>query len=246
MTCNHTTAYFDPSKRTVATFDASPFGLGAVLTQVDQTGQEHVVAYASRTLSDVERRYSQTEREALAIVWGCERFHLYLYGADFEIVTDHKPLELIFFNPNSKPPARIQRWALRLQAYTFTVKYKPGPTNIADYLSRHPLPSQPQRERLIAEEYVNYLVGHDVPKAMTLKEINLACQTDPVMQRLRQAITTGVWPADDPDLMPFGAKSSWSQQQQTILTLSCAELASLYPNPSNYARLNWRTNHTKV
>ena len=83
------------------------------------------------------------------------------------------------------------------------MKYKPGPTNIADYLSRHPLPSQPQRERLIAEEYVNYLVGHDVPKAMTLKEINLACQTDPVMQRLRQAITIGVWPADDHDLMPF-------------------------------------------
>ena len=134
---------------------------------------------------------------------GCERFHLHLYGADFEIVTDHKPLELIFNNPNSKPPARIQRWALRLQAYTFTVRYKPGPTNIADYLSRHPLPSQPRRERLIAEEYVNYLVGHDVPKAMTLREINLACQTDPIMQRLRQAITTGVWPADDPDLMPF-------------------------------------------
>ena len=151
----------------------------------------------------MERRYSQTEREALAIVWGCERFHLYLYGADFEIVTDHKSLELIFNNPNSKPPALIQRWALRLQAYTFTVKYKLGPTNIADYLSRHPLPSQPQRERLIAEKYVNYLVGHDVPKAMTLKEINLACQTDPIMQRLRQAITTGAWPADDPDLMPF-------------------------------------------
>ena len=72
LTCNHTTAYFDSSKRTVATFDASPFGLGAALTQVDQNGQEHVVAYASRILSDVERRYSQTEREALAIVWGCE------------------------------------------------------------------------------------------------------------------------------------------------------------------------------
>ncbi|XP_028418157.1 uncharacterized protein LOC114543323 [Dendronephthya gigantea] len=99
LTSNRTMAYFDPSKRTIATFDASPFGLGAVLTQVDADGQERSVAYASRTLSDVERRYSQTEREALAIVWGCERFHLYLYGSQFEIVTDHKPLETIFNNP---------------------------------------------------------------------------------------------------------------------------------------------------
>lgn len=203
LTSNNVIAYFDPSKRTVATFDASPFGLGAVLTQFDQQGNEHAVAYASRTLTEVERRYSQTEREALAIVWGCERFHLYLYGSQFEIITDHKPLELIFNNPSSKPPARIQRWALRLQAYIFTVKYKPGPTNIADYLSRHPLPSQSDRERQVAEEYVNYLVGHAVPKAMTLQEIDLACQADPVMQRLRLAITTDKWPSHDPALDPF-------------------------------------------
>ncbi|XP_028416022.1 uncharacterized protein K02A2.6-like [Dendronephthya gigantea] len=203
LTSNRTMAYFDPSKRTIATFDASPFGLGAVLTQVDADGQERSVAYASRTLSDVERRYSQTEREALAIVWGCERFHLYLYGSQFEIVTDHKPLETIFNNPASNPPARIQRWALRLQPYTFTVKYRPGPLNIADYLSRHPSRSQTTRERKIAEEYVNYLVGHAIPKAMTLEEVNSASKADPIFQRLRQAITTDVWPNNDPDLTPF-------------------------------------------
>ena len=115
LTDNNVMSYFDPQKKTVATFDASPFGLCAVLTQVDSTGQSHVVAYASRTLTDVKCRYSQTEREAISIVWGCEHFHLYLYGAPFEIITDHKPLELIFNNPNSKPPSRIERWGLCLQ-----------------------------------------------------------------------------------------------------------------------------------
>ena len=74
-------ACFDPTKHTELIVDAaSPVGLGAVLAQKTANSDEqmHVIAYASRTLTDVERRYSQTEREALAIVWGCERHHLYL------------------------------------------------------------------------------------------------------------------------------------------------------------------------
>ena len=110
--------------------DASPVGLGAVLVQ--QQGEElRVISYASRSLSDTERRYSQIEKEALAIVWSCERFHMYLYGADFELMTDHKPLECIF-SPTSKTCARIERWLLRMQPYRFTVEYFPGPKNIAD------------------------------------------------------------------------------------------------------------------
>ena len=70
--------------------------------------------YASRTLTDVERRYSQTEKEALGLVWGCERFHMYLVGSKFELWTDHRPLEFIF-SVKSKPSARIERWVLRLQ-----------------------------------------------------------------------------------------------------------------------------------
>ena len=96
-----------------------------------------VLAYASRALTDVERCYSQTEREALAIVWSCEHFHLYLYGSDFKLISDHKPLELIFNNPSSKPPARIERWALKLQQYRYTVVYKPVKSNPSDFMSRH-------------------------------------------------------------------------------------------------------------
>lgn len=86
---------------------------------------EQVVSYASRSLTDVERRYSQTEKEALALVWACERFHMYLSGITFDLITDHKPLEVIY-SRKSNPSARIERRVLRLQSYDFTVKYKPG------------------------------------------------------------------------------------------------------------------------
>ena len=110
--------YFNPSLHTQVIVDASPVGLGAILVQ-----EGKIISYASRALSGVEKRYSQTEKEALAIVWGCEHFHLYLFGSDFTLITDHKPLEIIFNNGKSRPPARIERWRLRLQPYDFTVTY---------------------------------------------------------------------------------------------------------------------------
>ena len=96
LVSSSTLAYFDrDAEETKLITDASPVGLGAVLTQVKK-GTERVIAYASRSLTDVERRYSQTEKEALGIVWGCERFHMYLYGVEFTLLTDHKPLEMIY------------------------------------------------------------------------------------------------------------------------------------------------------
>ena len=64
------------------------------------------------SLTDVEKKYSQTEKEALAIVWSVEHFHLFLYGNQFTLVTDHKPLEVIYGNRSSKPSARIELWVL--------------------------------------------------------------------------------------------------------------------------------------
>ena len=98
-----TLAYFNPALKTGVAAEASPVGLGAVLLQ------EHDKVYANKTLSSVERRYSQTEKEALALVWSVERFHVYLLSREFELVTDHKPLEIIY-SPKSKPNACIERW----------------------------------------------------------------------------------------------------------------------------------------
>ena len=115
LTSDAIMSYFDPQKETDLTTDASPVGLSAILSQrTPGRNDRKVVVYASRSLSDVERRYSQTEKEALAIVWAIERLHLYLYGKRFTLFTDCKPVQLIFSNPKSKPPARIERWNLRL------------------------------------------------------------------------------------------------------------------------------------
>ena len=130
-----TLGYFDLDAETRLITDASPVGLGAVLTQV-QNGEERVICYASQSLTDVERRYSQTEREALGIVWACERLHMYLYGTDFEILADHKPLKFIY-SRKSHPSARVNRWELRLQPYRFTVRHILGKKHCRYPISSH-------------------------------------------------------------------------------------------------------------
>ena len=127
LTSDATMAYFDPQKETELITDASPLGLSAILFQKTPGGNDRkVVVYVSRALSDVETRYSQTEREALAIMWAVERLHLYLYGGHFTLYTDCKPVQLIYGNAKSKPPARIERWNLRLQGYSFSIMHTKG------------------------------------------------------------------------------------------------------------------------
>ena len=134
LTRAETLASFKNERRTHIVADAGPTGIGAVLTQL-QDGLWRVISYSSRNLTVVERRYFETEREGLALVWDCERFKLYGFGREFELGTDHKLLQY-FYNKFPKPSALIQRWVLRLQDYYFKVIYRPGKTNIADALSR--------------------------------------------------------------------------------------------------------------
>ena len=181
-----TLAYFDQNAPTQVIADAGPVGLGAVLVQKQQ-GQHRVISYASRSLTDVERRYSQTEKEALALVWACERFHLYLYGVKFEIVTDHKPLEAIY-SPRSKPSARIERWMLRLQPYTYKVKHIPGPKNIADSLSRLFKETGSPRERNVAKEYIRFVAVNAAPRAIPIKEIERKSTEDSELTEVRHCI----------------------------------------------------------
>lgn len=116
--------------------DTSPWALGAALLQQQADSTYWPIAYGS---TEVEMKYAQHEKEFLAIVFGCEHFHQYLYGRNFELETDHRPLEHIFkpeisFQGKSNP-TRVERWALQLQEYDFKVDYRPGKQNLADSLS---------------------------------------------------------------------------------------------------------------
>ena len=195
LSSQSTLAYFDVSKETVLLVDASPFGLGAILAQRTPGQPDRAVALASRALTPTEQRYSQIEREALAVFWSVMHFHLHVYGDDFKVITDHRPLEPLFNKAGSKPPARIERWILRLQGYRFTVEYQPGKLNPADYLSRHPLnpATESSREEAMTEEYVNYLTQSSTPKAITVDEIIAATSEDTAIQLCCNALQTGRW-----------------------------------------------------
>ena len=186
--------YYDPNLRTEVVCDGSPVGIGAMLVQYDPTTQvPRVITYNSRSLTDVERRYGQIERESLAIQYGCLRNEIYLLGRDFNVVTDHKPLVSLYNNPRRPGPFRVERMRLKLQGFRFKVLYRPGKLNPADYASRHPLPlARCSKEELKAsaelEAHVNWVVTTDVPSSLKLQEIRSATYCDPVLQALYDAI----------------------------------------------------------
>ena len=114
--------------------DASDTGIGAVLLQ-ERDEYERPVAYASRKLLPREQKYSAIERECLAVVWGINKFQIYLEGKEFILETDHQPL--LYLQRAKLLNNRIMRWALSLQSYRFRIEAIPGKQNVgADFLSR--------------------------------------------------------------------------------------------------------------
>ena len=129
-------AHPSPDGMFILDTDASDYGIGAVLSQI-QDGEEHVIAYASRTLNKVERRYCVTRKELLAIVYFMKYFRHYLLGNEFLIRSDHQPLKWIFKLKDAS--GQIARWLEVLASYHFKVEYRPGKShNNADGMSRIP------------------------------------------------------------------------------------------------------------
>lgn len=102
---------------------------------------EQPIVYASRALTKSQQNYAQIEKEALAISFGCEKFHQSIFGRSVTVESDHKPLQSIFKKSLHQAPARLQRLLLSLQKYDLNVIFKPGKTMfLADTLSRAFLP----------------------------------------------------------------------------------------------------------
>lgn len=139
--------HYSSESELVLACDASPYGVGAVLSQRKRgESMEKPLGFMSRTLTAAEKRYSQLDKEGLAVIFGIQRFHKYLYGRAFTICTDHKPLVNLFNETKAVPQMgspRVQRWAVMLQAYQYNIVYKPGKYHQnADALSRLPMPGE--------------------------------------------------------------------------------------------------------
>jgi hypothetical protein len=106
-------------------------------------GKERPIAFASRSLNQAEKNYAQINKEALALIWGVKKFHHYIYGRKFMLITDHQPLKSILCpskGVSATTAARLQRYALILAAYDYDIKYRKSADHAnADGLSHLPL-----------------------------------------------------------------------------------------------------------
>ena len=205
LTADKALGYFRlDADRTQLVTDASNVGLGAVLMQT-YNGETRVISYASRTLTDTEKRYSTTEKEALAVVWACQKFHTYLYGVEFQLLTDHKPLEVLY-GPKSRPNARIERWVMKLMSYSFKVVYLPGKQNIADILSRVPIQDDGATHGALdkeAEQYVRWVAKEATPRALSTRQVEDASKEDEELSKVRDSLTNDNWGRESVNFSAF-------------------------------------------
>ena len=184
-------AYFDANKDVVLQVDSSQYGIGAVLLQDGKP-----VEYASRLLTSSERNWAQIEKEALAILFGLERFDQYTYGRAVTVQNDHKPLSSILKKPLSSAPKRLQDIMVRLYRYDFEFQFiKVVNLTIADALSRAELVTDDNARPRI----MNVSTYDHIPDAR-LDEVRLATENDGNMKQLISIILNG-WP-DTKDKVP--------------------------------------------
>lgn len=213
--------HYNPKLKIILTCDASPYGIGGVLSHMTEEG-EKPIAYTSRTLTQAEKNYAHLEREALALVFSVQKFHKYLYGRDFVLRSDHKPLLGLLKEDraiSATASARIQRWALTLANYRYTLEYCPG-SRIphADTLSRCPM-----KESVKEEDYLDVVLSISILDAtpVTAAKIAQATHNDPILSKVKRFILAG-WSEDDncvaEELQPYSSrKAELSVQENCVL-----------------------------
>ena len=195
-------AHYDPSLPIKMTGDASAYGLGAVISHTFPDGSERPIAFASRTLSSAERNYPQVEKEALSLVYGIRKFHQYLYGRQFVMVTDHEPLLVLLGSKKEVPPlaaARLQRWALLLSAYSYQLEFrKTSKHGNADFLSRLPLAGT----GATSVQYT-FTIAQLQALPVTAEKLVTVTRQDPCLSRVLRYAREG-WPGEvEEELKPY-------------------------------------------
>ena len=208
--------HYDPTLPLTLAGDASAYGIGAVISHILPDGSERPIAFASHSLSTSERNYAQLEKEALSLVFGVKKFHQYLYGRKFNLITDHKPL-LAILGPKKGIPslaaARLQRWAVLLSAYQYEIQFKSTQAHAnADGLSRLPLLTDDDAPTISTRATTVFNISQIEALPITSTDIASATRKDKVLSKVYRYTKFG-WP-DQPieALRPYQSR----QQQLTV------------------------------
>ena len=179
-------AYYNPNKPTILQTDASSKGLGVCLLQ-----NEKPMYFASKALTEMQKGYVVIELESLAVAWVMEKFHHFLYGNEFTLETNQKPLEAILSKSLNQASPRLQRILIRTFPYNFKIRYIPGETNhVADCLSRLGV----QKDSILLPKlHVNQITSQLKARNDSLHNIRLATQADDNLAILKYIIQQG-WP----------------------------------------------------
>ncbi|XP_048059455.1 uncharacterized protein K02A2.6-like [Megalobrama amblycephala] len=185
--------HFNPKLPLQLACDASPYGVGAVISHI----------MPSRTLNKAESKYAQIEREALGIIFGIRKFHQYLYGRQFILLTDHRPLTTIL-GPHTGIPSlaasRMQRWALLLSAHTYEIRYRKAELHgNADGLSRLPLPVTCPESKQKDIFYFEQVTMAPV----TSTQVRRCTRNDPILSAVLEMVKDGHVPKDTTNMKPY-------------------------------------------
>ena len=221
LASDHVVACYNPKLPVKVETDASKFGLGGVISHVMADGSEKPIEFASRKLSKSEVKYSQIDKEALAIVWAVRRFHYYLYGRAFELVTDHMPLTHIF-NQNKgiseMSSNRLSRYALILMNYNYTIRYRNTKLHAnCDMLSR--LPRSGIEENESDEEAEVFAMNMD-DSFIDARLIARETKKDPILNKVSMWVLDG-WPNVKPENMNPELSVLWERKDYLTLELDC-------------------------
>ncbi|XP_062916811.1 palmitoyltransferase ZDHHC9 isoform X1 [Mobula hypostoma] len=200
--------HFDPSLPIPLACDASPHGIGAVLSHKFPDGLERPIAFASRRLTSAKRNYVRIDREALSLVWGVKKFSHYLFGQKFTLLTDHQLLVSIF-NPRKGIPVmtaqRLQRWSFFVEGHMYDIEHKGTKQHgNADGLLHLPLPTSEITTQMDSAEVFHTTIVEQLPVTNSL--IERETRNDPILSKVYDLTVKG-WPARGNTLFPaFSAR----------------------------------------
>ena len=231
---NVTLPYFNPKSDTTLQTNASKKGLGAVILQ-----DARPVMFASRALTGAEKNYQNLERECLAMIWGMEKFHYFLYGKKFTLETDQKPLVSIYKKHMVEILPRIQRLIVRNFPYQpFDVQYRRGKEiPLADVLSRvtpTPVGEDGIQLPIVA---VNLITSKIPVSSSEIDLIHGESAEDPTLNLLRHYIHMG-WPIDR-RMLPHELHTFWNYREDLSMENGLITKGTRLIIPSTLRKRYW-------